>query len=281
MTTTIESFIAEASDRLKNIPGSGNLEIQLVLATTLEHDRSWILSHPEYRINSTELLLIEKSIKKLEQSIPLPYILGVCHFYGLEFKVTPDVLIPRPETELLVEKALSIFQNNQFSGPILDVGTGSGCIAIAIASHLNNASVVAVDRSMAAIQVAKENIVFHHLEKNIDLINADLVSMISGKFQLICANLPYIPASKIPSLAVSEHEPVMALDGGLDGLEIIHKLLQDANRIAAKQSCLLLEIEAEQGKSARDLAEVYFPAARIQILKDFSGKNRLMIIEST
>ncbi len=279
MPETIESWLAEAHRRLKNISDSGSVDFQAILASVLKHDRSWILAHPEYKLKSTESKITEEALRKLERRIPLPYILGLCHFYGMEFRITPDVLIPRPETELLVEKALILYQLNNFTSPILDVGTGSGCIAVALAAHLPNAQIFAFDRSIAAIHVAKSNSSFHKLENRINFINSDLVSSISGKFQLVCANLPYIPTSKLDSLTVTEFEPALALDGGVDGLCVIDRLLQDVNRIATDKMCLLLEIEAGHGITARNLAEKNFPGANIQVFQDYSSKDRLLTIE--
>jgi len=279
MMKNIKSWMYEANNRLSKIAENPSLDAQVLLAYQLKRDRSWVLSHPEHKLSQIDVSNLDDSLILLEKHYPLPYITGRCFFYNLEFIVTPDVLIPRPETEMLVEHALSWLKQFKSDHYILDIGTGSGCIAAAIAVNHPNARLLAVEQSSSALQVAKQN--FHNLglSNRCKLIRGDLASAVSGKFSLICANLPYIPSGKLQLLPVTQNEPVYALDGGTDGLRIIKRCLEDIIRLAADEVCILLEIEAEQGETAKSLAYQYFSDAGISVAHDLAGLDRLLIIK--
>ena len=268
----------EANNRLSKIAETPILDAQVLLAYQLRRDRSWVLSHPEHELSQKDLSILEESLAMLEEHYPLPYITGRCFFYDLEFIVTPDVLIPRPETEMLVEHALSWLKHCKSDQFVLDIGTGSGCIAAAIAVNNPGTRFLAVDLSSSALMVAEQNFCNLGLSNRCNLMRGDLTSAISGKFSLICANLPYIPTGKLQHLPVTQNEPVAALDGGTDGLRIIKRLLEDIIRLTADEVCILLEIEAEQGESAKSLAYQYFPEARISVDQDLADLDRLLII---
>lgn len=269
----------QANIRLSKIAETPRLEAQVLLAHQLNRERSWVLSHPEHELLQDDIDNLEDSLVMLENHYPLPYITGKCSFYGLEIIVTPEVLIPRPETEMLVDHALSWLKHCVSDQFVLDIGTGSGCIATAIAANDHGARLLALDQSSSALMVAKQNFINLDVINHCTLLRGDLTSAITGKFNLICANLPYIPSDKLQLLPVAQTEPVSALDGGPDGLSIINRLLEDLIRLTADKVCILLEIEAEQGQSARDLANQYFPDASISIDRDMAGLDRLLIIQ--
>lgn len=279
MAKTISTWLVEAHQKLGQISDTADLDAQVLLASILHRDRSWVLAHPEFELTMADTAQLEDTLQKLQNSTPIPYIIGRAHFYGLEFHVTPDVLIPRPETELLVDYAIQWCQKNRFNPLVLDVGTGSGCIAISLAVHLPQTKVIAVDISMNALRIANHNSALNKVNDRCSFFQSDLVTAISGKLGLICANLPYIPSSKLANLPVAKNEPMTALDGGENGLDLIQKLLKDSVHIAADKVCLLLEIEAEQGKSAYSIAEKYYPDAKIEVAKDLTGLDRLLVIE--
>ena len=208
---------------------------------------------------------------------PLPYVLGHWEFFGRRYKVTPDVLIPRPETESLVELALAHAKN--LNNPkILDVGTGSGAIAISLAAELPTAQVFASDVSRNALRIAQENA--QRLgQPQIHFLQADLLAPFKAEFDLICANLPYIPTGKLQDLAVAHWEPHAALDGGESGLNFITTLLEQSWERLADDGVLLLEIESSMGAASLAAAEEAFPAAQIRLIQDLSGRDRIIEIK--
>jgi release factor glutamine methyltransferase len=273
------TWLKEAQQQASRLSETGSLDIQVLISSVLDKPRSWVLAHPEYELSITDSSRLGEMLSQLERSIPLPYITGSSHFYGLQFYSTSDVLIPRPETEMLVEKAINWTKNQASAGIVLDIGTGSGCIAISLAVNLPGIKCVAIDNSMTALKVAKRNASFNNVQNQCRFIISDLTSSLFGKFQLICANLPYIPTIKLEKLSVAKNEPKAALDGGKDGLDLIQRLLADSVRIAASNVCLLLEIESEQGDTVRKLAQNSYPDADIKIEKDLAGLDRLLVIE--
>ena len=219
-------------------------------------------------------------VNDLLKGEPLPYVIGHWEFFGLDFWVTPSVLIPRPETELLVEHALNWLAQQKDAEYIADVGTGSGCIAISLAKYQKGVQVVACDKSWEALQVSKTNIQRHNLESNITLIQANLLEPFRNGFDLICANLPYIPTIKLQDLSVSKHEPISALDGGEDGLFWIKRLLEMACQIIRPKGKILLEIEAEQGNQVINFIRETLPSTSEAVLqKDLAGKDRLISVQ--
>lgn len=206
----------------------------------------------------------------------MPYILGHWDFFNRTFLVTPDVLIPRPETELLVEKALHYAR--RFEQPcIIDVGTGSGAIAVTLAAELPSAVVLGVDLSMTALRIAQVN-ANRLCAGRVNLIQTDLLTSISAEFDLICANLPYIPRQILSTLAVAQWEPHLALDGGESGLEAIEELLKQAQTRLSPSGVILLETEASLGAETLAAAQAAFPNAHHQLIQDLAGRDRIVEI---
>lgn len=255
------------------------LETQLLAAHVLGQTRAWVLAHPEHPLLAVQAAELDSLLEKLAQGTPLPYLTGRQGFYGLEFEVTPDVLIPRPETELLVEYALVAAKTLPGGAWAADVGTGSGCIAVTLAKHAPNLRVLAVDRSRAALGVARRNAAKHGAANRVCFVQSSLLTAARGPFSLICANLPYIPAPALEDLATAKHEPRMALDGGTDGLALIAALLADAPRTLSPGGVLLLEMQYDQGPAIHALAEGILPRASISVLPDLAGLPRLVRIE--
>ena len=205
--------------------------------------------------------------------------------------ITPDVLIPRPETELLVEKALDWLSAKRDCCSVIDSGTGSGCIAIALATNNTKVSVIACDWSTLALNIARKNVEIFNLKDRIELVLCDLFPPISndkhnsnclsnsGQADMLVANLPYIPSADLWHLKIYGREPRMALDGGIDGLELIRRYLDQAPMYIKPNGLILMEIEASQGTSVLTLANEKFPGADIHIHPDLSGRDRLLEIE--
>ena len=248
----------------------------ILLQHALNHHKSWLLSHGEYKLSPQENNTLQTDLKALLQGVPLPYILGHWDFYGRTFQVTPDVLIPRPETELLVESALHHAQ--RFHRPvIIDVGTGSGAIAVSLAIELPSALVLGLDLSMAALQVAQNN-AQRWCPNRISFLQSDLLMPFLSEFDLICANLPYIPHQDLAKLEVSKWEPTLALDGGASGLEPIRRLLTQAQARLSPSGVILLETEASLGAVTLAEAQAAFPNAAHRLRPDLTGHDRIVEI---
>lgn len=278
-TQTISVALAHIRQRIAGLTDSPGLDAQVLLAFVCKKDRTWILAHPEYELNPEEILIMAEALARIYAGVPLPYVIGEWEFYQLLFKVTPSVLIPRPETELLVETAIRWLQENPHCNQVAEVGTGSGCIAISIASHVPHARITAIDISPEAVAVAERNAALHQVCDQIEFRENDLLTNIPGPFHLICANLPYIPSAALRCLPVYLQEPTLALDGGDDGLKVIGRLLEQSAQKLAKGGLALFEIEAGHPQEAKALAAQYFPQANISTKLDLAGRHRLLIIE--
>jgi len=276
----VASLLSEITNQL---PGeTPALDAQVLLTHITGHNRAWLLAHPEAQLTPEQQKAFETCVKRIQDGVPLPYIIGHWEFFGLDFDVTSDVLIPRPETELLVEAALDWIRSQpQPTYRFVDVGTGSGCIAIALAFHVPRAEIAATDISPAALAIARRNAQRHGVDERIYFMECDLLSpdIDISECNLVAANLPYIPSTTLKELPIYGREPSLALDGGPDGLGIIRRLLALLTAKMEKGSLLLLEIENRQGAAARSLTREAFPMADIQIKKDLSGNDRLVIVE--
>jgi release factor glutamine methyltransferase len=254
------------------------LDVQVLLSHITRKSRAWILAHPEYKLSTDQQNRLSEAILQLEDGIPLPYILGHWEFYKLDFEISPVVLIPRPETELLVETAIHWLRNHPNSRSVADIGTGSGCIAISLAVNIPEIHITAVDISEAALAIARANASTHNVADRITFVEADLLNLRQPPFDVIVANLPYIPTRTLQQLDIFGREPITALDGGLDGLNLIRKLIQDAPKYLTSGGLLLIEIEANQGKNALKLAQEYFQDSEIALHPDLAGYDRLLQI---
>jgi release factor glutamine methyltransferase len=257
------------------------LDSQTLLAHVLNRSRAWLLTHPDAALTREQDIAVEEAIDRIQKGEPLPYLIGHWEFFGLDFTLSPQVLIPRPETELLVEIALTWLQDHPERRSSADVGTGSGCIAVALAVNHPDLMVIATDISRSALVEAAQNASRHSVSARIRFVQADLLLPVRGKFDLICANLPYIPSSTLEQLVIFQKEPSLALDGGPAGLRLISRLLDGAPGWLAAGGLLLAELEASQKAAAYMLASERFPDADIQILPDLAGNDRLLTIQLT
>jgi release factor glutamine methyltransferase len=282
----IGELLPQISGRL---PGdTPDLDAQVLVAHLLGKSRAWLAAHFDESLSVSQLVIVEQAVKRLEAGEPFPYVLGHWEFFGLDFKITPDVLIPRPETELIVEQAILWLQSrpvtNLSSLRAADVGTGSGCIAISLAHHIPDLRVLATDLSMPALKVAQGNAICHQVNDRVDFVQCDLLPPhptplpTESHFDVICANLPYIPTETLESLPVFRHEPILALNGGSDGLEPMRNLLKIAPDWLAPDGLILLEIESGQGMTAVSLAYDSFDHATINLRRDLAGKERMVAI---
>ncbi len=214
---------------------------------------------------------------------PTAYIMKQCQFYGINFYIDSRALIPRPESELLVETTLEFISQrlpSEVPCSIADVGTGSGVLAIALALHLPRAKIYAIDVSAAALEVARINCRKHGVEENVHLFLGDMVQPLPEKVDIILANLPYIRDSELPQLSpeIKNFEPTIALAGGFDGLEKMRQLLPQAKQKLLPGGLALLEIGWGQGTAATALAKTYFPTAKVDLIPDLGRIDRVLRI---
>lgn len=284
MARLIQDYLDEIASRLISASETPRLDAQVLLAHILDVSRTWVLSHTDSPLPREHIAELDVAVDRLGRGEPLPYVLGRWEFFGLDFVISPAVLIPRPETELLVERALAALSDEK-GALVADVGTGCGCISVSIARNAPNASIVASDISMPALAIAKQNAVRHKVADRIHFLQADLFSAFQngykgrGIFKLICANLPYIPTETLAPLKVLRWEPQIALWGGADGLYFIRNLLSQSQSLIAPGGRLLLEIEASLGQEAVSSARKYYPQAHVSLEKDLAGNDRLVVIE--
>lgn len=279
MVITVQEILIQVTKQLQATSQTAQLDAQVLLAHHLGKPRAWILAHPEAPVAESKWEQVKTSADRLEHGEPLPYVTGHWEFFGLDFRVTPSVLIPRPETELLVEKAIQWLQAHPQRRTALDLGTGTGCIGIALAKHTANLRITLTDISGEALEVARWNAEKQGVLAQVEFRQANLLDGIGGTFELMCANLPYIPSKTVDGLPVARHEPREALDGGSDGMDYIRRLLLQARGQLTAGGLLLIEIEASQGGKASKLARKDYPLSNIQILQDLAGRDRCLMIE--
>lgn len=263
---------------------SPRLDAELLLAHCLQRDRAYLLAHPEQTLSSQQQTEFARLLARRVAREPLAYITGRRWFYGLKFVVGPAVLIPRPETEMLVEAALEwLGQRPQVGVSMIDVGTGSGTIAIAVAAHsAGDVHIYASDQSADALEIAQDNAHTLVPDKSIHFLHGDLLAALPQPIDMIVANLPYVAEEQRSGLMpeVRDYEPALALFGGADGLREIERLLAQSPAHLKPGGAILLEIGYDQGQSAMNLARRIFPAADIRIRPDLAGLDRLLLIQT-
>ena len=231
----------------KNIP-SFILDSEILLSKTLGQTREKILTNLDQKINQNDIIVFKEYLFRRTQNEPIAYILGEKEFWNKKFQVNKHTLIPRPETELLVEKLLDIFKEKKIT--ILDIGTGSGCIIISLLHELKESYGIGIDISKNAILMAQKNAQKHNLLKRIKFFKKSFENIFSKKFDLIVSNPPYINRKDMKNLSIDikNYEPRMALDGGNDGLDLIKKIIYKSKKILKINGTLALEIGNEQIK---------------------------------
>ncbi len=280
MRTDLQSWINQAVERLQGISETPLLECHALTSHTLSKPREWIIAHPETELTEEQLVLLESQIQHLQVGKPLPYLTGIQAFYGLDFEVNADVLIPRPETELLVEEAVNWLQMHPGRRNALDMGTGSGAIAVAMADQVSDLRMMAADISPQALSIARQNAEKFRVADRISFVQSDLFENIAPGFDLIAANLPYIPSETLKNLPVERFEPHLALDGGADGLDLIRRFMVQAPGYLRPGGLLLMEIESGQSEAVIALAQNTLAEGLIKLVKDYAGLPRLIFIQA-
>ena len=283
-------------------------EAEILTAFLLHKTRESLLSNSRTEVDNKFYKKIKDLEKKRLKNYPIAYLVGEKEFYGLNFKVNKDVLVPRPETEMMVDKIIDILKNesnnferdlynpknlfdNNYNNPIfIDVGTGSGAIIIAIANEIkklwpndsDNFKFYGIDISEAALKIAKKNAKLHNLNKIIKFFEGDLLSPIAKKINkknlIITANLPYLTPLQVKGSPSISREPKLALVAGSDGLKYYRQLFKQLAKIDYKTLILFCEIDSSQTKNITYLAQKMFPEAKLEIIKDLAKLNRLLKI---
>lgn len=256
---TVSEVLRAATERLAQ---SGMIESRReavsLLAFVLGRDRTYLFAHPEYTLNADELRSYEDVVNRRSSHEPFQYIVGKQEFYGFDFKVNGDVLIPRPETEILVETAIERLSDRE-KPRLLEIGIGSGCISISLLKTQPAATAVGVDISKSALQVARENAAAHGVEDRIELVSSDVyLSLGPERFDAILANPPYVPSNDIEGLQpeVRLFEPHVALTDGRDGLTIIRQIIEGAPQHLVHDGFLLIEFGFGQSESVKSMYDV-------------------------
>ncbi len=275
---TVRQSLEQMISRLEKNSDTPALDARGLVGHVLRKPVSWVMAHPEISLTTGQAAALENLVMRLEHGDPFPYILGHWEFFGLEFEVTPDVLIPRPETEFLVELAIGWLRVHPAFRHAVDVGTGSGCIGISLAANIPDLRLLASDISAGALKVARRNAAKNGVEARIDFACCDLLPA-GSEFDLIVANLPYIPTRTLHRLPVFGREPTVALDGGKDGLDLIQRLLDVAPSRLVRGGLLLMEIEASEGPLALSYACDVFAESEIHLHKDLAGHDRILEIQ--
>jgi len=276
---TVGGLHAEAAAALAPREGlpDPSREARWLLAQALGRSEAWVLAHPEAAVAEHVEALFRGWLRRRAAGEPAHYIVGSCPFWGRMFAVTPAVLIPRPETELIVECALRVPHREH--PRVLDVGTGSGCLAVTLALELPSAAVAATDLSPAAVAVARRNA--RALEADVRFAVGDLADHVRGPFDLVVANLPYVPAGEIPGLSVEirTHEPHVALAGGEDGADLLRTLLADLPRLLAPGGHAMLEMGPRQRSGLR-AAVAASGLAEVHRGLDHAGVERVLVLRN-
>ena len=242
-------IIKEGSNLLKdNNISSHILDSEILLSKTLKKSREEILINLDKKITEKDVLVFKSYLKRRSNNEPIAYILEEKEFWSKQFIVSKDTLVPRPETELLVDQILKIYKEKKIS--ILDIGTGSGCIILSLLNNLEHSSGIGIDISRKAILIAKKNALKHKLINKVKFFNKSLEDVVCKKFDLIVSNPPYIKRKDMKNLSddIKKHEPRMALDGGNDGLDLIKKVIYKSKYILKTNGMLAMEIGNEQIK---------------------------------
>lgn len=298
---TVGALLQSAVERLRaSRSESPRLDAELLLGNTLGVDRTVLIAHSEARVGTGQATAFEAALARREAGEPVAYIRGVKEFHGLAFSVDARALIPRPETELLVDLVIDRVREVLTSVPrqrgadafrVWDVGTGSGAIAVAAVVALQARGygpdvvrMLASDLSPDALSLAVENAVGHGVADRIDFARGDLLDVVPAPpatVDLIVANLPYIPKDDLPNLPVAaSFEPQAALDGGSDGLDIVRRMLVQLPRVLARSGVALLEIGSDQKRAAVAAARADLPGWTASVIPDLGGHPRVLRLEA-
>lgn len=281
--STLSQLLRKAAQRLANagVPDA-RIEADLIWMTALGIDRAALYASLNDTPSDDASRAAEDLMAKRLRREPMAYLMGRREFYGLDLSVGPGVLIPRPDTETLVEEALRLLRGRSAPVRIADIGCGSGAIGIALAVYLPHAIVDAVDVSTRALEITRLNAERHGVAGRVRTSEGSLLDAVDVPVDCITANLPYVMSAEIPTLEpeVSRYEPREALDGGDDGLVLIRALVAQAPKHLRPGGIMLLEMDPRQIERASAFVHEAFPDATISVVKDLAGRDRVVVIET-
>ena len=255
------------------------LDAEILVAHVLHSSRERLHSHPERLLTRSQRERLQRLTARRVARVPVPYLVGEREFYGHMLKVTPAVLIPRPSSELLVELAIDWLKTHPHARRVIDLGTGSGAVAISVAKAVPQVHIEARDVSARALRVAAENVARYRLRRRITVVKGDLLRG-AAPADLILANLPYIPeALRRMRPKELEYEPALALDGGKDGLSLIRLALAQAPAAVKPGGLVLFECDPAQTRRIVRLAQGRWPSAQLSVHKDLAGLDRVVRIQ--
>ncbi len=262
--------------KLNNIK-SYYLDSEILLSSILKLDRSQLLLNLGNRVKNKEKKIFFNFIERRRKNEPIAYITGYKEFWKNKFKVNNNVLIPRPDTETIIEQVLNELDINS-SKKILDIGTGSGCIIISIINERKKCLGVGIDISKNAVKLAKYNAKIQHIDNRIKFLNSDIDNFYAGKYDLIISNPPYIKHCEIDSLEkdIKNHEPRVSLDGGIDGYDKIRLIIKKSSTLIKKRGKLFLELGINQTRETLKILNLN-GFYKTKVIKDLSGKNRCIV----
>jgi len=289
---TIQKTLLTAIKKLQKSNLSPHLDAEVLLSFTINKPKGYLLSHKDNNLTAAQINKYNKLIQKRARGVPVAYLTYTKEFYNLEFIVNENVLIPRPETETLIEEAIKCLRiklknlkqevdaKRYDTLTVADIGTGSGCIAITLAKYMPDIGIFATDISDKALNVAKKNARSHKVSSKITFKKGDLLKPFikkqSTKFDIITANLPYLTKDELVNV---RHEPKTALHGGKMGLELVEKLIAQADQVLNPDGIMLLEISPTQVKTVDYLVEQHLPNKKVFFIKDLGERDRVAKIE--
>ena len=285
MSATVGAAVVRTRNALAHAGvAEAPLEAELLLADTLETDRTGLLAGLSDLLSEERQRHLDSLLSRRMQREPLAYLRGKREFYGLDFHVGPGVLIPRPETETLVEEALALaaLRESEQGTIIADVGTGSGIIAVSLAVHLPRSKLYATDISNTALSTARGNARRHGVDARIAFLGGDLMEPLPERVDIVAANLPYLSTGAIQDLEpeIALYEPREALDGGPGGLDLVRRLLAQAPGHLRTGGALLLELDPWQMDAASRAALQAMPGAAVRCVRDLAGDERVLVVET-
>jgi release factor glutamine methyltransferase len=280
---TVRQLLAQATQTLSDNSPTARLDTEILLAHTLGWERARLFASSDHTPTPQQVAAFRQLVRRRANLEPVAYLVGQREFYGLTLQVDPRVLVPRPETELLVELARERARTHTDANPtqpprLVDVGTGSGAIALALAHHLPTAVIYATDASRDALDVAAANLQRHHLRERVALLHGDLLSPLPEQVDIIVSNPPYTVLAEIDA-GVRRHEPHLALDGGSDGLDIYRRLFAQAPRWLRPGGAMLVEIGATQAAAVTELAHAALASPEIVVQHDLAGLARVVVAQ--
>ncbi len=282
----VAATVAEALQAAAQRLGGGeapHLDASRLLESVLKHDRAWLLAHGDATLHPPDQVAYEELVRRRAMGIPIAYLIGSVGFYGRTFMVDDRVLIPRPETEQLVENALTWLRANVSAAEttVADIGTGSGAIAVTLACEMPGLSVFGIDVAHETLAVARHNAAANNVAQHVSFIRGDLAAPLArfGPFTAILANLPYVPSAECaPAPDPVSYEPLGARDGGADGLDLYRRLLPSLPALLAPRAYVALEAAPANAQALAALVRRTFPEAAVTVDRDYAGNDRVITI---